>query len=193
MRNVRVGSGSLMVEPAAGIQPVIPGMFTECMEQLQEGYVAAIAATAGCTAEFKRRDRFGIDGLITRIGAAPGAEEISVQVQLKATSRIRPDPKRTTFPYRLKKRAYFQQLAIKRTAGPKAILVVMSTTPVQADWSKATHDSLEIVHCCYWCSLEGQELPDVSSPTVPIPTSNIFDAAGLTDILDRLDRGEELP
>ena len=46
----RAGDGSPAV---TGVVPVIPHMFTDMIEQLQQGYVrATVAATAGCSVEF---------------------------------------------------------------------------------------------------------------------------------------------
>ena len=180
-----------MSESRARIQPVIAKTFTVCMEQLQEGYVAAVAATAGCTTEPKRRDLYRTDLEIVRPPTNGQTEEISLLVQLKNTTIIRPDPAKESFSYKFKKREYLEELAKYRSR--KAILVVMATVPVQADWSKATHDSLEVQHCCYWRSLEGEPVDvNVQSPTVKIPTVNVFDATALTGLLDRLERGENL-
>lgn len=174
------------------IQPVIARSFSECMEQLQEGYVFTVAATAGCTVEVTKRDLYGTDVRIIRPAADANGEEISVLAQLKNTTTIRPDPARESFSFQLKKREYFEKLAMRRR-GPKAILIVMATSPVQADWTKGSHESLEVQYCCYWRSLEGETAADgVISPSVRIPTANVFDAAALTEILDRLDREEEL-
>ncbi|WP_394615252.1 DUF4365 domain-containing protein [Lentzea sp. JNUCC 0626] len=174
------------------IKPVVTRSFWECMEQLQEGYVFAVAATAGCTVEVTKRDIYGTDVRIIRPAATATAEEITVLAQLKNTTTFRPDPTKDSFSYQLKKREYFEKLAMRRR-GPKAILIVMATSPTQADWTKGSHESLEVQYCCYWRSLEGETAADgVISPSVRIPTANVFDAAALTQILDRLDREEEL-
>ncbi|WP_435070472.1 DUF4365 domain-containing protein [Amycolatopsis thermoflava] len=176
----------------SGVAPVIADTFTACMEQLQDGYVFAVAATAGCTVEVLQRDTYGLDVLIIRKGRTASEEEISVYAQLKSTTTLRPDPSAKNFSFQFKKRKHFDHLA-KPRKGIKAILVVMATCPSQAGWTKATHDSLELQHCCYWVSLEGLTVkPEVQKPTVHVPTGNIFDAAALTQILDKLDRAEPL-
>ncbi|MFF7703249.1 DUF4365 domain-containing protein [Streptomyces lydicus] len=174
------------------IEAVNEDTFTACMEQLQEGYVASVAATAGCAVENVRRDIYGMDALLVRPAEDPGKQEVSVFAQLKNTTTTLPDASKETFSYQLKKRKYFERLALKRKS-PKAILIVMATSFRQADWTRASHDRLEISHCCYWVSLEGQTAKEgVQSPSVSIPTANIFDSNALTNILDRLDRGESL-
>ena len=174
------------------IQPVIASTFTGCMEQLQEGYVSAVAATAGCTVETTRRDYYGTDIRIIRPSDDSSKEEVTVLAQLKNTTTIRPDPNKSYFSYQFKKREYFDKLAIMRSS-PKAILIVMVTSPIQADWTKGAHDGLEVQYCCYWRSLEGETAgTGVKSPSVHIPTANVFDAEALTQLLDKLDREEAL-
>ena len=82
-----------------GIQPVNHATFTQCMEQLQEGYVFSVAATAGCLVEVVQRDRCGIDVTFVRPRGST-VEEVSVQAQLKNTTIIEPDPSKHTFPYK---------------------------------------------------------------------------------------------
>jgi hypothetical protein len=162
------------------------------MEQLQEGYVASVAATAGCAFERISRDIWGFDVQLVRPGKSASEQEISVYAQLKNTTTVRPDRSKPSFSYQLKKRDYFDRLAAKRR-DPKAILIVMVTPARQASWTRATHDQLDVCHCCYWVSLEGQTAKaGVQQPTVHVPTSNLFDADALTAILDRLDRGESI-
>ncbi|MCG8916958.1 DUF4365 domain-containing protein [Actinokineospora sp. PR83] len=174
--------------------PVNPRTFTEYMEQLQEGYVAAVAATAGCSMEYIARDVHGLDVEFIRPGLDPTVdEEISVRAQLKNTTTKKPDTTNGWFSYQFSKRESFLHLSKKRRTAPKAILIVMVTSPIQADWTSASHDLLEVRHCCYWRSLEGEVPKDgVQSPSIRIPTSNIFDASALSDILDKIDKGGAL-
>ncbi|QFU94070.1 DUF4365 domain-containing protein [Amycolatopsis sp. YIM 10] len=169
------------------VQPVIDRTFTECMEQLQEGYVSAIAATAGCTVEFRRRDLYGVDMEVTRSGKTDADPETSIYLQLKSTTTIKPNSEAENFSYQFKKREYFEKLAIPNRY-PKAFLVVMATSPIQQDWTKGGHEALEMLHCCYWVNLEGKTIkPGVQAPTVHIPTANVFDANGLSEMLDRIE------
>ncbi|MBC6461454.1 DUF4365 domain-containing protein [Actinomadura sp. HBU206391] len=174
------------------IRPVLDSNFTACMEQLQEGYVASIAATVGCGFNRIDRDNYGVDVLLVRPPLVATDEEVSIYAQLKNTTTIKPDPTKDFFSYQFKKREYWDHLA-KLRKWPKAILVVMTTSPKQASWTNGNHDRLQVKYCCYWQSLEGLSVADgVKYPTVRIPTANVFNAEALTSILDRLDRGESL-
>lgn len=165
--------------------------FTSFMEQLQEGYVASVAATAGCNMERIPKDNYGFDVRIVR-PAPPGEEEVTLNVQLKSTTTIKPDPAKPHFSHKLKKREYLQRLVTIRKHN-KAILLVMATSPIQSAWTSADHDFLKLQHCCYWACLEGDPVDEgVGSPTVHIPTKNIFNGAALAILMDKLDRGEPI-
>jgi hypothetical protein len=160
------------------------------MEQLQEAYVAGVAATAGCLYNPLVRDAYGFDALIVQ-KRPPRMQELSLYVQLKCTTLVKPDTSRESFGYRLKKHEYFERLAVRRTT-PKAILLVMATSPEQATWTSGDHDSLSLRHACYWVSLEGLPLPDSTQPTVHVPMRNRFDAPTLESTLRTLDQGGDL-
>lgn len=168
-----------------------PRLFTTVMEQLQEGYVAAVAASAGVVAEFRKRDVHKYDVELSRQDDV-SIEEVAVRVQLKSTTQIKPNPAGLDVPFRFKTREDFGSLAMNRTTQPH-ILVVMVVGKDQGMWTRAGHDELAVSHCCYWMSLSGQVAPaSPQRPVVHVPTANIFDAAALTDILDRIERGDPL-
>jgi hypothetical protein len=190
-KRVMTAPGGGASAATARIVPVDRLRFTKFMEQLQEGYVASVAATAGCSVEFIRRDLYTLDAMIIK-SLDEERQEISLMAQLKCTSRRKPDPAKGSFSYQFKRAADFKRLAMPRK-DPKAILLVMVTRPVQAEWTECNHEMLTVRHCCYWVSLEGRTVrPGVQSPSVPVPTSNIFDSEALTKIMDKLDRGEAL-
>lgn len=176
---------------ATGIVPVVPRTFTAMMEQLQEGYISCVAATAGCSVEFIRRDLYLLDALIIR-STDEDRQEVSVVAQLKNTTTISPDPSKPYFTYQFRNRDHLRRLTMHRK-DPKAILLVMTSPRAQADWTQCDHESLTVRNCCYWVSLEDQTVrPDVKYPSIQVPTSNIFNDQALTMIMDKLDRGEAL-
>lgn len=163
---------------ARRVAPLIESTFTACMEQLQEGYVSAVAATAGCTLEPIRRDLYGTDVRIIRPGATPHSEEIMVMAQLKNTTQVKPDASKEFFSYQLKKREYFEKLAMRRSTN-KAILLVMATEPSQTEWCKCSHDAMELRNCCYWLNLEGRTAAEgVQAPMVRVPNLQYFRRPG---------------
>ena len=171
------------------VQPVIASNFSQCMEQLQEGYVFSVAATAGCAAELTHRDQNGIDVTFTRPSGST-LEEAILQAQLKCSTTLQPDPSKPTFSFKFSRRAHFDHLAKARST-VTAILLVMVTDPDQSRWTSGNHDSLSVRKCCYWSYLEGQ-VSQAEYPTVQIPTHQVFSANALSDLLDRLQQGQSL-
>lgn len=173
------------------IKPVLKNTFTDCMEQLQEAYVGSVAATAGCSMNRISRDTYGYDVMLVR-PAKPGIEESSIYAQLKNTTTIKPDLKKSHFSYQFGAREHMERLTAPRK-GIKAILLVMVTSPDQALWTTGDHNRLEMLHCCYWRSLEGVGIPEgVQKPTVHVPVENRLTANSLLQILDATDRGDSL-
>jgi hypothetical protein len=175
-------------ETAAKIVPVHADTFTTCMEQLQVGYVTAVAATAGYLVQTIDRDYFGVDVQFVRPADGLDQEKL-LWAQLKCTTSFKPDPTKAEFGFQFSRRKNLEQLA-KTRSRPKAILLVMTTDPVQAGWTSGDHDQLAIVNCCYWVHLEGHQIADgVEKPSVRVPTKQIFDAAALISLMDTLGVG----
>ncbi|WP_328872768.1 DUF4365 domain-containing protein [Streptomyces sp. NBC_00287] len=161
------------------------------MELLQRGYVTSVAATAGCTTEVIQNDSWGIDVQFVRPPVSATQCESMLWAQLKSTTQHTPDPQKEFFSYQFTKRQYFDHMVKYRTTGPKAVLIVMTVPQNQLEWTEVGHSGLFTKRACYWVHLEG-ETSEADRPTVRIPTKNIFDASALTEILDKLDRGESL-
>ncbi|MFI1583225.1 DUF4365 domain-containing protein [Embleya sp. NPDC020630] len=174
------------------IEAVDPRYVTQMMEQLQQGYVASVAATAGCAMEVVPIDIFGYDVRFVRPAPTVHEEESVVLAQLKCTTQLDLDPSKEYFSYQFTKRQYFDHM-VKARSYPKAILVVMTAPPRQSEWTEADHAGLTTRRCCYWVHLEGFEAKsNVQKPSVRIPIENKFDAASLTEMINRFDRGESL-
>ncbi|MGW6310292.1 hypothetical protein [Streptomyces niveus] len=61
------------------------------MEQLQEGYVSSVAASASCSAEVIGKDIFGVDVQFIRPAATHVQQEAMLFAQLKCTTQVTPD------------------------------------------------------------------------------------------------------
>lgn len=187
-------TGSLTSERAEGggwlsdLIKVIERTHTQAMEQLQEAYVCAVAASAGTLAERVDRDMSKYDVELIRQPKSL-QEEVSVRLQLKATTTIRPKPGATELSFKFKSRDDYVSLAMPRKH-LKHLLVVMVVGADQRRWADAQHANLTVQHCCYWLNMEGMStagLPD--NPTVKIPLTNVFDSHALSGILDRIEAG----
>lgn len=175
---------------AQNIRAVHPRTVTKMMEQLQEGYVSSVAASAGCSAEVIGKDTFGVDVQFIRPAASHVQQEAMLFAQLKCTTQVTPDRDTKSFQYRFSKREYFEGLAAPRTY-PKKILIVMTVPYEQLSWTEIVDGGLLVKRECYWTHLEGQTSALVK-PVIDVPTENLFDAAALIKIMERQDRGETL-
>ncbi|MFJ9586790.1 DUF4365 domain-containing protein [Streptomyces acidicola] len=179
---------------------------TACMETLQVGYLHAVAAAAGCSLSQPFPDN-GIDWHVSH--SAPGHtvdDEVTIKVQLKCTYQIPPNP-----PARLPPPPSTEGAAPPpRRMGPAfsftldnehlaklartpvsvhKILVVMLVPRSQDDWLRASHDRLDLRHCCYWINLAGHPITGRHRTNVRIPTSRIFDDRALCEIMTRVGTG----
>lgn len=159
------------------------------MEQLQEGYVSAVAATCGVSAEWTSRDNHKYDVELVRQPDA-SVEDISVRAQMKSTTAIVVPRGAEKFSYQFESRAAYDSLIMGRS-GPKHILLLMVIHQDQNRWTYSHHRAMLVRHCCYWLNMEGMT-STAQRPTVSVPTANVFNAAALTGILDRIEGGQTI-
>ncbi|MFI6939961.1 DUF4365 domain-containing protein [Streptomyces sp. NPDC050418] len=160
---------------------------TACMETLQVGYLHAVAAAAGCSLSQPFPDN-GIDWHVSH--SAPGHavdDEVTIKVQLKATYQIAPNPPGAAFSFTLDNE-HLAKLA-RTPVSVHKILVVMLVPRAQEDWLRASHDRLDLRHCCYWVNLAGHRITGRRRTTVRIPTARIFDDRALCEIMTRVGTG----
>ncbi|WP_432092509.1 DUF4365 domain-containing protein [Streptomyces sp. bgisy100] len=160
---------------------------TACMETLQVGYLHAVAAAAGCSLAQPFPDN-GIDWHVSH--GAPGHavdDEVTIKVQLKCTYQTAPRPAGPAFSFTLDN-DHLVKLARTPVAVHK-ILVVMLAPRRPEEWLRASHDCLELRHCCYWINLAGHPVTGRRRTTVRIPTARIFDDRALCEIMTRVGVG----
>jgi hypothetical protein len=169
--------------------PVVTRTITDAMEQLQEGYISSVAATAGTTVQNVSRDMHKYDLELVRQPTIT-VEEVAVKVQLKATTQSSLKAEATHFNYRFKDRRDYESLAMIRK-NLKYILVVMLVHPDQRKWTFGHSRGMLTRHACYWVYLEGKSAPSSPiQPVVSIPRANVFDSHALSGILDRIEAGK---
>lgn len=173
----------------SNLTKVVERTFTDAMEQLQEGYVSAVAATCGVAAQWPPRDYFKYDVELVR-QPDTAIEDVSVRAQMKSTTGIIVPTGASHFSYQFKKRAAFDSLVMHRN-GPKHILLLMVIHQDQNRWTYSHHRAMLLRHCCYWLNMEGMT-STAQQPTVSVPTANVFNAAALTGILDRIEGGQPI-
>lgn len=159
---------------------------TDAMEQLQEAYVGAVASTAGVSVQPVARDNFKYDLEFMR-QPDPSKEEVSIRAQLKSTTQLKFSADGLSFSYQFESRAAFDDLVMVRTT-QKRILVLMLVHHDQNRWTYVHPRAMLLRHCCLWLYMEGMTSA-AEAPTVSVPCANVFDAAALTGILDRIEKG----
>lgn len=156
------------------------------MEQFSFAYVRAVAAHADCAVTDNHYpDINSKDGTIS---ADWGRRRPKIDFQAKATSQdvLRDGAVRFRLPI-----GDYDNLRRRDTV--PHILIVLLMPKDEADWLNQTSEELAMRRCAYWMSLEGMsKSPNVSTVTVHVPVSQTFDSAQLRDMMNRVDRGEDV-
>lgn len=111
-----------------------------------------------------------------------------IEFQAKATSRDVLRDENVHFPLPVKN---YDDLRAD-TLTPRILIVVLMPRETER-WLTQTRDELCLRHCGYWLSLDGlPAVPNTTSVTVPVPTSNVFGSSQLRDLMTRADIGSPL-
>ena len=155
------------------------------MEQFSFAYIRAVAAHVDCAVtDNLYPDLNSKDGTIS----ADWGRRPQINFQAKATSRdvVRGGEIRFPLPIR-------NYNDLRRRDRVPHILIVLLMPEDDADWLSQTDEELRMRRCAYWMSLEGMpRRSNVSTVTVYVPLSQMFDGAQLRDLMDKADRGEDL-
>ena len=110
----------------------------------------------------------------------------AIELQLKATINLG-QPKDGAFRFPLIRRNY--DLLIVETQTPR-LLMVLDLPKDEEQWMTISEESLVLRKRAYWASLAGlEERSNVSSITIHIPSTNIFDITGLRYLMDQSREG----
>lgn len=151
-------------------------------EALSRAYVRAVAAMAGYTVTADDLDRDGID---LRIRAG-GPMRPALDLQLKATVNLG-EARDGYYHYPLDAGNY-KSLRIE-TMAPR-LLVVLGLPYEEEQWLTITDESLVMRRCAYWLDLKGaEERENVSSVTVRIPVTNVFNVENLRSLMEQARKG----
>lgn len=153
-------------------------------ERFSLAYINVVATHADCEILEPKVDRGSVDGFLK--GAT--IREV-IGFQAKATSRdiIGSDGTHLHFPLPMRD---YDNL---RVAGRPFVLIVVVLPDEVDDWLILTDHELCLRSCGYWISLvESQEVSNIDNVTIRIPTDNIFSSGQLTDLMNKVTRGEPL-
>jgi hypothetical protein len=177
----------------ATIMPLLPP--NEVESALSYAYVHAVTAAAGMDCQhtsrgldnagidvaIAARDQFAHDSLLT---------DLSLHLQLKATSQAAVfNNGRFSFSLDV---ATYNRLR-KTTVVPFRILVVFFMPELSHEWIQHTNDILSLKKCAYWVSLKGAPATqNATSVTIYLPQAQPFSPDGVTGLLTRLSRQEDV-
>jgi hypothetical protein len=157
----------------------------EQKQQLSVAYVRAVAARAGYACQVQVVDDDSVDVVIGAAGyvhdeAVLGSPRL--EVQLKATSTLRPGAKYLTFPLKPKN---YQELRLRSHVPRILVVLVLPNDP--REWIEITEECMISRRCAYWVSLLGMpERPNTSSVSVRLPRSQRFDVEQLQGLIQRV-------
>lgn len=164
--------------------------------QLSYAYLHAVASHAGiaCQEATRARDNAGIDATLHWIrdfGDAAALTEISLHIQLKATSQA-PARADGRLSYFLREVEQYDRLR-QDSAMPPRILAVLFLPRDHAEWLRYSPERLVLQHAAYWVSLvDAPPSPNRSGQTVYIPETQQLSPIGLQDLFRRLAHLEKL-
>ena len=149
---------------------------------MSRAYARAIAARAGYTTADYDYDRTGVD---LRVQSG-GQMRPAIEFQLKATVSLN-DPTDGHYHFPLKRKNYDELIELTQT--PR-ILLVLDLPRDRGEWMTVTADHLILRRRAYWLNLRDYgETTNVSSVTVRIPETNVFDIESLRYLMEQSRRG----
>ena len=153
-------------------------------ERFSFAYIQAVASHAGYQVVEPLVDRDSVDGiLMSDFGQRP-----QINFQAKATSQDVLRGSQINFPLSLKN---YNDLRAE-TIVPR-ILIVLLMPQEEAEWLRQTPEELCLRYSAYWLCLRNLgSVSNVDSVTVHVPTANVFASEQLNDLMQRVERGEEL-
>lgn len=147
------------------------------MEQFSLAHIRAVAARAGYQVTRDETDT-GLDGVLK--GDGSGRPRMEFQAKSTSTDVRRGDYLHFPLPV-----GNYNILRDENSVLP-AILIVVTVPRDVRDWTNQSDEQLCLRHCAYWLSLEGHPaVPNTSTVTVYVPTTNVFSSEQLTTLMDQ--------
>jgi hypothetical protein len=155
--------------------------------------VIAVAARAGVNVETPQQD-YGVDGTFSKIQFRDGRRRESgfkIDYQLKASKRWRFDGAEVVYDLEAKTYNDLVERGV-REKGTPLILILLCLPEEAGQWLEQSEDRLVMRKCCYWDWLTGTPTLNTRTVTIRIPRQQLFTPDALTDLFDRLERGDDL-
>jgi hypothetical protein len=161
-------------------------------ELFSYAYVKAVAAVAGYSVQEKTRamDYAGQDLTIELPGELAGTLFPRFDAQVKCTSS--PDViKENSINFPLPVNNY-DKLRNSDVLVPHILIVVLVPEEFR-DWMSVSEEQIVLKKCGYWVSLKGMPATqNRNTVTVALPRTNLLTPDNLTQIMEKIAKGEEL-
>jgi Domain of unknown function (DUF4365) len=165
----------------------VNGDKADLQSQFSLAYVQAVSSVAGFFVQNADRgfDKDGIDMTVLKRGDMGQMTSTRLDLQVKSyTGEAQGDP----WLYDLDVKSYRELSAIDYQV-PRVLVVVRVPSNVQ-DWTAHSEEQLVLRRCGYWHSLRGAAPTSNTATTrIPISRAHLFDAAGLTSLMQRVAEG----
>lgn len=156
-------------------------------EQFSLAYVHAVASASGFNLGRFEVDDDSVDVVLKARGLVENVRSPHLELQLKCTQNLAEHDEGWTFPL---KRKNYEDLRPTDLHVPK-LLVVLRVPSNPSDWITQSTEEMVLRHCAFWRCLYGEPaMPDEKkSITVTVPRKNVFNVAGLKEIIKRIGEG----
>ena len=162
---------------------------TDLMEALHNAQFRASAAAAGCSVAKPEPDD-GIDWVVThRSNIHTIGRSAHIEVQLRSTAQVVP-PLGDYFPFRLDSDT-FDRLTEESHYQRLLIVCVLPSDIEKWICADQSSDTFQVRHLSYWYKLKPEQRTGVTSTTIQVPTTQVFDDLALCDIMRRVGEGGE--
>lgn len=158
----------------------------EQKQQFSFAFLRAVSAVAGLAISRSDTDDDSIDATLAVRGGAGTIKSPKLDLQLKCTAMS--PPAGDAFNFVLKRKNYDDLIATDVMV-PRILVVVIVPDNLN-EWLSCGPNELVLRHCAYWYSLRGMApTENTASMTLSIPVAQIFDAAQLSHVFERLKAG----
>lgn len=162
---------------------------TASMEKLQDAYLGAIAAAAGCELAKPEPDP-SLDWTIGhRSDKHTLVKTAKIDVALKSTFQTEPND-RGEFSFTIKN-IHLEVLAEELLYYPRLLIVMLLPKNVDA-WVWSRHNWMIMRHSMYWVNLRGVQATGKEKSNVRVPYTQRFDAPELCRLLHLVGEGKPI-
>ena len=160
-------------------------------EALGQAYVRAVVAKAGFNIAKSEKD-YGLDGTIKDVVNRNGRYHengIAIEYQLKSSSNVSFEGDYIVYDLESKN---YNDLALWEGTSP-GILILFVMPSDESDWVTFDEERLEIRHCAWWCSLEGEPpTENAARRRIKISKANVFSPEALEAMMTTVRGGNRL-